>query len=109
MARVTLKMDSTQKILMKRNLEKNGKAQRFFTSEVRRLCDPYVPMDTGTLKNTAIENTDNIVYQQVYSNRQYTENRGNGLRGKLWDVRMWADRGNEIVQSVANFVGGRTK
>lgn len=109
MARVRLIMSPTQQILMKRNLEKNGAAQRFFTHEVRRLSDPYVPMQTGMLKNSAVENADNIVYPQVYSKKQYMHNRGKGLRGKLWDRRMWSDRGDEVVQSVAKFVGGKSE
>ena len=107
MARVKLTMNPTQQILRNRGLNKNGDAQRFFTHEVRRLSDPYVPMKSGMLKNSAIENVDTIVYPQVYSKKQYEQNRGSGLRGKLWDRRMWADRGDEVVQSVARFAGGK--
>lgn len=107
--KVTLKMDAADKVLLKRSLNKNGQAQRFFTHEVRRLADPYVPEKTGTMKNSAIEQTDKIVYPQIYSKKQYNENRGQGLRGKMWIPRMWADRGKEIVKSVADFVGGKAK
>lgn len=107
MISLKMQMDPMSQVLLKRNLDKNGKAQRFFTHEVRRLADPYVPKKTGTLKNSAIEQTNKIIYQQVYSKKQYMENRGHGLRGKLWDQRMWADRGPEIVNSVAKFVGGK--
>ena len=107
MASIKVKLDPAQKILMKRSLEKNGKAQRFFTAEVRRQCDPYVPKRNGVMKNSAIETTDSIIYPQPYSRRQYYENNGQGLRGKLWDQRMWADKGDRIVQSVAKFTGGR--
>ena len=94
---------------MKRKLNRNGDAQRFFTHEVRRLSDPYVPMQTGTLKNTAVEQTDKITYPQPYARCQYWENRGDGLRGKQWEKRMWNARGKEIVQSVAKFTGGKAK
>lgn len=115
---VKLMMDPTDKILLKRSMNKNGAAQKFFTHEVRRHCDPYVPMQTGILKNTAVEHTDYIEYVQPYARRQYYENAGTGmkgtggskgLRGKLWDKRMWADRGKEIVQSLARYCGGRAK
>ena len=62
----TLKLDPVQKILMRRSLEANGKAQRFFTHEVRRLADPYVPLLNGPLKNTAREEVNRIVYIQPY-------------------------------------------
>ena len=110
-AGVKIKMDPVQKILLKRYLNKNGLAQKFFTSEVARLCDPYVAFDTGHLKNNKDVATLHIHYVSPYAARQYYENKGghNGpLRGKLWDKRMWADRGNEIVKAVADYVGGKT-
>lgn len=107
-SRVFLELDSTDRILLKRKLNKNGQAQKFFTHEVRRHCDPYVPFKTGMLKNTAVEHIDSIEYIQPYARRQYYENRGNGLRGPMWDKRMWADKGQQIIQSVAKYTGGRT-
>lgn len=106
---IKLKIDPADKILLKRNLDRNGKGQQFFTNEVRRLSDPYVPFLSGTLKNTAQELTSRIEYVQPYARRQYYENRGNGLRGSHWTERMWADRGKEIIQSVAAYCGGKTK
>ena len=105
--KITLQMDPTDKILLRRNLNQNGKAQQFFTHEVRRQCDPYVPMRTGVLKNTAVEHVNYIEYIQLYARRQYYEHRGNGLRGPRWDQRMWPDKGPQIVKAVANFCGGR--
>ena len=106
---IKLKIDPADKILLKRNLNRNGKGQQFFTHEVRRLSDPYVPFLSGTLKNTAQELTNRIEYVQPYARRQYYENRGNGLRGSHWTERMWAVRGKEIIQSVAAYCGGKTK
>ena len=40
MAKIRLQIDPVDRILLKRNLNKNGKGQRFFTHEVRRLSDP---------------------------------------------------------------------
>ena len=57
---IKLKIDPADKILLKRNLNRNGKGQQFFTHEVRRLSDPYVPFLSGTLKNTAQELTSRI-------------------------------------------------
>ncbi|WP_346904897.1 minor capsid protein [Faecalicatena contorta] len=107
--KITLHMDTADKILLKRNLNRNGKAQKFFTHEVRRLSDPYVPFRNGPLKNTAAEQVNKITYGQPYARRQYYEHKGDGLRGRQWDKRMWASRGPEIVKSVANFTGGKAK
>lgn len=108
-ARVRIKLDSTEKILLKRSLNNNGAAQRFFTHEVRRMCDPYVPFRSGPLKNTAVESISKITYGQPYARRQYYEHKGNGLRGPKWDKRMWPTRGPQIVKAVANFAGGKSE
>lgn len=107
--KIRLQIDPVDRIILKRNLNKDGRGQRFFTHEVRRLSDPYVPFLTGTLKNTAIETPGTIVYNAPYARRQYYENRGTGLRGSHWTERMWADRGKEIVRATADFCGGKVK
>ena len=109
MAKIRLQIDPADRILLKRNLNKNGKGQRFFTHEVRRLSDPYVPFLTGVLKNTATETVGSITYNTPYARRQYYENRGTGLRGAHWTERMWADRGKEIAKATAAYCGGKAK
>ncbi|MDD3140850.1 MAG: minor capsid protein [Lachnospiraceae bacterium] len=107
--KVKIKIDSANAILAKRKLGKGGGAQRFLVHEVRRVTDPYVPKLNGDLKDTAIENDDSIEYVQPYAEKQYNQNKGNGLRGKEWDKRSWADHGKEITESVAKFIGGKAK
>lgn len=112
--KMKLQIDPADKILLKRSLNKNGKRQKFFTHEVRRLSEPYVPHLSGNLKKTAIERESSIEYGQPYARRQYYENSGKNqskspLAGKEWDKRMWADRGKEIVRSVAEYCGGKAK
>lgn len=103
---VRIKVDiPVERIIRKAGLR--GPAQRFFTHEVRRFCDPYVPKKVGVLKNTAIENKDSITYNQVYARRQYYEHKGDGLRGSRWERRMMAQRGPALVKGVARFVKGR--
>ncbi|MCC0728322.1 capsid protein [Clostridioides sp. ZZV14-6045] len=108
---------NTARILREKGLERGGKAQKFLTHEVRRLSDPYVPKQSGTLKNTAREEVDKIKYIQPYAKVHYYNNAGRGSegvgaggkRGKHWDKRMYADRGDELIGSVARFIGGRRK
>ena len=107
MAKIRLQIDPVDRILLKRSLNKNGAGQRFFTHEVRRLSDPYVPFLTGVLKNTATEDVNRITYNTPYARRQYYENPGTGLRGPHWTERMWADRGKEIVKATAAYCGGK--
>lgn len=107
MAKAVLKMDPTQKILLKRSLNKNGKGQKFLTSEIRRMSDPYVPLLHGPLKNTAVVETNRIIYIQPYAAVNWYKNKGKGKRGKQWVLRMWADRGDDIIKTVAAYCGGR--
>lgn len=107
MAKIRLQIDPVDRILLKRNLNKNGAGQRFFTHQVRTLSDPYVPFLTGVLKNTATEEVNRITYNTPYARRQYYENPGTGLRGPHWTERMWADRGKEIVKATAAYCGGK--
>jgi len=61
--------------------------------------------------------TDKITYNAPYAAKQYYTNKGNGkqgtskggLRGKMWDKRMWIDKGDNIVKTIAEFVGGKAK
>lgn len=114
---IRLQLDSTQRILLKRNLNKDGQAQKFFTKEVERIMNPYVPWLTGNLKDTSVTiNTSNVIYNAPYAQVQYRTNIGmgregfshGGLRGSMWDKRAWNARGDEVVRKVATFVGGRT-
>lgn len=49
--------------------------QQMIDSEVLRRCDPLVPFDTGTLKQSGIEHTElgsgNVIYRTVYARKQY--------------------------------------
>lgn len=117
MANVKINIDSSDKILLKRLLNRNGKAQQFFTSEIKRISDPYVPFRKGHLKNTARVFINRIEYIQPYAKSNYNSNKGSGtqgtsgggLRGKQWTRRAWADHGKLIVKSVAKYVGGVAK
>lgn len=108
-SKIKIQMNPTQKILAKRELQKGGKVQRFFTHEMRRRMDPYVPFLNGPLKNTAVEHEDSVEYTQPYAQKQYYENKGKGLRGKEWDRRCWADHGDSILESVAKYAGGKVQ
>lgn len=114
---VKIQMNSTQKILIKRYLNNNGEAQIKFTQEVAKQCNNYVPFLHGRLKDMMIElQADKIIYNAPYAAKQYYTNKGigkqgtsvGGLRGKFWDKRMWSDKGDSIVKTIAEFVGGRS-
>lgn len=111
-----------------RGLGGDNRAQVFLASEVKRLSDPYVPMQQGILKNTAIVAADGstLTYAQPYAHYQYYGEAmagrapkhytgkaltysGGGLRGPQWDKRMIIDRGDDLAESIAQYVGGKAK
>jgi hypothetical protein len=118
MAGVKIELDNTQKILLKRHLNKNGGAQVLFTKECAKGMNNYVPYEYGRLKDMNVElKTDKIIYNAPYSKVQYYTNKGNGkqgtsqggLRCKMWDKRMWIDKGDSVVKTIADFVGGKSR
>lgn len=120
---VNVKVDiPTQKILASRGLGNDNKARKFLASEFKRLCDPYVPMQQGVLKNTAMIAGDGsyISYNQPYAHYQYygqvmagrapKHYTGDALtyhgamRGKEWDKRMLADKSKDLERSMDAYV-----
>lgn len=97
--------------------------------------DPYVPMDTGTTKNTRVIEPDGVTYvgphaRYIYNGmlmvapngsawarkgerKHLTEKtlsyHGAPTRGPFWDVRMWADKGVDICRRLASKVGGKAE
>lgn len=115
---VRVEINDTQKILLARSLNKNGRAQIEFTKQVAKHSNNYIPFKTGRLKDMMITiGTDKITYNAPYAAKQYYTNKGmgkqgesiGGKRGKYWDRRCWIDNGDKIVQSIAEFCGGKAK
>lgn len=120
-------------ILRKRGLGDSAKAKKYLAATVKRLCDPYVPMSAGAgahMKNLAEINESGgqveLCYPGPYAHYQYVGEVMAGrapkhytgraiqytdapMRGKEWDKRMMADRGDEVVDALADFVGGKRK
>ena len=112
------------KILKARGMGGDNRVQVYLASEAKRLCDPYVPMQRGLLKNTAVVAADGktITYGQPYAHyqyygevmagrapKQYTGDKltyhGAPMRGPQWEKRMLADKRNDLVRNVTNFIG----
>lgn len=131
---------SPEIILRNHGLNKGGKVQQKFTSDVRKYCEPYVPMDKKILINnvTYDNNYESFTYQSPYAHYLYEGKlmidpetkssyaragtqkvyatpekslnyNGAPLRGKHWDKRMWADHGEDILQSLQKYVDGGAK
>lgn len=121
---VKVKVDiPTAKILQSRGLGSDTGARKYLASEVKRLCDPYVPMQQGLLKNNATIAADGsyIVYTQPYAHyqyygevmagrapKQYTGKKltyhGAPMRGPRWEKRMLADKAKDLEKSLDAYI-----
>ena len=97
------------------------KAQFALSQEAARLIDSYVPLDTGTLKNSVNQaskfDEGLLVYNTPYARRQYyLHEQGTclhgetGLLGSYWGQRALADIGEHLAlygaRAVTTFWGG---
>lgn len=66
---VEVDFSDSKKILRKLGLNEGGPVQNFFANELMRKSDPYVPMDSTTLKGSArvVENGKFIEYNTPYA------------------------------------------
>ncbi len=105
--RLDLKLKPVREILESRGLNPGGRVQRVIDSEVLRLDDPYVPFDTGNLRQSGIRGTHfgsgEVVYNAVYAASQYyntPDTRSyDPMRGAQWFERMKADHHGEILEA----------
>lgn len=120
---------NTGAILRKMGLGDSKEAQRYLANEVEKLSRPYVPMSSGSgahMMNQVQVTDDAVIYPGPYAHYQYVGEVMNGrapkqytgrdinynggpMRGKQWDKRMLADRGNEIEKGLENYIKERLK
>ena len=124
---VKVKVDiPTAKILKSRGLGSDTGARKYLASEVKRLCDPYVPMQQGMLKNlvTIAADGSQLVYTQPYAHYQYYGKvmagrapkhytgddltyHGAPMRGPQWEKRMLADKSKDLENSLDAYIKKR--
>lgn len=65
--KVTFK--GAEKILKDKGLDKGGRVQRFFSSEVMRISNPYVPFRAGALQASArvADDGESVIYSTPYA------------------------------------------
>lgn len=77
-------------------------AQKYVDSEVLRRCEPYVPKQTGNLREKGWSGTKIgsgvVQYTADYARPRYYSGRAkNRLQGKFWLTRMKADHKEQIL------------
>lgn len=121
---VKVKVDLPKAEILKRlGLGGSNDVRKYIASETKRLCDPYVPMQQGALKNQVTISGDGsyIVYTQPYAHYQYYGQvmagrapkkytgdeltyHGAPMRGAQWVKRMLADKSQDLEKSVEAFI-----
>lgn len=105
-------MKDTETLLSERKMKE---AQRFVDGEVLRLCDPFVPQDTGMLIGSGIRSTEigsgKVIWYTPYARRWYyipANFNGAPMRGNYWFERMKNSGGKKaILRGAAEITGGR--
>lgn len=66
---VDVKFKGAEAILKDRGLDEGGKVQRFFSSEVMRVSNPYLPFKAGALQASArlTDKGDGLIYDTPYA------------------------------------------
>ena len=96
----TLKDFDKGKIVDKYGMNEEGDTQLFLSNTCFRRMQKYVPFDTGALSTTATIKPKTVTYELPYAHKQYTTNKGKGLRGKYWDKKMISAEKDAIVKEV---------
>lgn len=92
------------KITKKYGLGDKGKAELFLANDCFRRMEKYVPRDTGALATTVIVEPGAITYIQPYAHKQYTTNKGKGIRGKYWDKKMIVNERDVLNREFENYI-----
>ena len=78
-------------------------AVTFVGNELLRKCDPYVPFDTGMLRDSGVSHSKPaqgyLMWKTPYAVKQWRYGKSKGLRGRKWALRAWADHGKMILKS----------
>lgn len=122
-------LPNINQVIAKAGTQPGGRTQMFFTNELRRLSDPYVPMGAGVLKNSSrvVDNHTALEYHTPYAQYHWygklmvdavtgsswaragtqkvlTERdmsyRGGPIRGPRWVNRAYEDNKEALLQSV---------
>lgn len=116
---VTLRIAPGNELLARRGLQKGGRVQKYIDSEVLRCCDPYVPMQSGKLKESGTTSTvvgsGMVHYNTPYARKNYYDNKGmgkqglnrGGKRGRWWFERMKTDHLPGILKGVKRIAGAK--
>lgn len=113
--RISLKVESDINIPARMKAIRDPKLWKFAASEWHRLCDPYVPMRTGVLKDTVDIRPNEIVYRAPYARYQYEGNFNHRKdlhpkASRQWDKAAMPTEAPKLIRSMQRYIdSGRVK
>ncbi len=106
MLTVNVSFDLTDAIIKRKGIENFGPVHQRLNTLLLNYCEPYIPKKSGALIASGGSNLGYLSWSAPYAKKQYYENKGNGLRGRLWFDRMWSSRKGEIMSQINAFAKG---
>lgn len=103
MLTLSANFDSVESIIKRKGIENGGAVHQKINSLILDYCEMYIPKKSGALIASGGAGERNVCWRVPYAKKQYYENGGSGLRGRLWFERMWASRGGEIISKVSAY------
>lgn len=100
MLTVKVSFDMTDAIIKRKGIENFGPVHNRINNIILSYCEPYIPKRSGALIASGKSGVGSVSWSVPYAKKQYYENKGRGLRGRLWFDRMWASRKGEIMAEV---------
>lgn len=99
----------------------SGVSRRLFTPEVKKYantrlhayCDPYVPMDTGSLSQTVDITADYVHYKVPYAEKVHEGENMNFSKDKHplatahWERAMAAAKGQQLADDIKAYIERR--
>lgn len=108
---IKVKMNFNTKQLKSKSDTLKKRAVTFVGNELLRKCDPYVPFDTGMLRDSGVSHSKPedgyLMWETPYAAIQWHHGKSKGLRGKKWALRAWADHGKMILKSARIIARGK--
>ena len=82
----------------------NDNVKLFMADTCFRRMVKFVPWRECILATTVSVEPGKVTYEVPYAHKQYTQNKGRGLRGAYWDRRMKSAEGNAVAKEVEAFI-----
>ena len=99
MLTVKVNFDLTDSIIKRKGIENFGPVHSRINQIVLTFCEPYIPKKSGALIASGKSGVGGVSWSAPYAKKQYYQNKGKGLRGRLWFDRMWASKKGEITSA----------